>query len=402
MAYKNTEKPNKSKYLRDPSEKKTSKYVRDKNDAKPRSKYARNPYEERERHYNLTRNIREEEEIAEEILSDEIENEEVSEIVSEAGQNDEVIAENPVENIEETENSPEFDETSVDENADTDDELMSLEEFEVESDSSERERSKGNASSLFAHSGLSRETTVAQVEDEEEQRRKLVIMTIIVIIVLTVSSVLLQFGAIGIKTYTPSMLNYEISLLPEFIASLAYGPLFALIIIVLKTVVYLLTASTVTYASAISTFVLDTVFCFVGGLFYSTRMMSFNPKRSSKLKNKDMRRKRVFLGGLLATAVTTTISYFLTTYVSYPLIIRQYAERGMNEYMIIENYQAALNNLNSALPETISGAVTQFSSLSEAILFYNVPLTIIKLLFVTVIATIIYPVISPYIHFRRK
>ena len=396
----NENKPiNQSKYLRKPGEKKTSKYVRDKNDTRPQSKYLRNKNEEREHHYNLARNYREDEEISEDITDEELDETQIAE--------NETAETSDVESVENDVETSENDVVSEEpENADEvidgeNDELKSVEEYAKEHGGEETGKYSDEVANMFSHSKLSKETTVAQNGNEEEQRRKLIIMTVIVMVVLSVISYALFFAKIRLP-HTPDMLNFELSIVPELIASLAYGPLFGILIIIIKTIVLLFTSDTA-YATLFSGFILDSIFVFICGWFYSRRMFSLNPKKSLKPTSKDKRRGRIFIGGIIGSVVTTFISFFLTRFVSYPMLIWQYGEKfGVNNYYILENYQKGLDSLNTALPETISSTITKFTGLTQAILFYNVPLTLIKLFIITVATVVFYPIFSPYIHFRKN
>ena len=429
MAYKNTNPPHKSKYLRDPGEKKQSKYIRDKDEGKPKSKYARNPYEQKEHHYNLARHYRDGVRITDEVPEEEIEAAQTAEQTAETENKNvqqtvdipeeknaqaeavqkEALTEEPAvieeaapieetDSIEEKETASETDEI-------TEEEIEAIEPAETEADSAEKAETKGDVTSLFQHSKLSKETTVAKVKDDEDTKRKIIIKTVIVMAIFTAIACALQFATFKIKYYMPTMINIEISLLPEFLISLAYGPVFGLIIIIIKNLFYTLISSAtsnVAYASIMSGVVLDTIFVFIGGAFYSKRMFNVRKRNGRNLNGSKKKRQRIFFGGVIATFVTTLISYFLTTYISYPLIIKQFASKGVDNNYILSLYQAALNNLNRALPPYFSGRITEFKGVSQGILFYNMPLTVFKLLLITVLAVIIYPLISPYIHFRRN
>ncbi|MBE6742556.1 MAG: hypothetical protein E7570_09715 [Ruminococcaceae bacterium] len=404
----NNSRKNKSKYLRDPNEKKTSKYVRDKNE-KPKSKYARDPYDVKEHHYNLTRNYREEE-LAEEVPEEEIAQAEEAaaektESISDVEQTEVQLEETAEETAEAAE---ELNTENAVEEAVIDDEEIQPDEFDAMDlleafDEEEESKTKGDVSSLFAHSKLSKETTVVHVKNEEEKRRNLVISTIVVMVVLSIATCLLTFGKISIP-YTPSVVNFDLSLIPEFIASLAYGPVFGVIVVVVKIAFLFVTKNiyNTTYATMLSGFLLDSLFVFISGWFYARRMFDINPKKSRKPNKKDRRRLRILMGGILAAVITTAVSVFLTKYVSYPLIVKELGSRGVNNYFLLKNYQDALDSLNFFLPEYFSSTVTKFNNLTEGILFYNVPLTLLKFVIVTLSVVIFYPLISPYIHFRKK
>jgi hypothetical protein len=147
---------------------------------------------------------------------------------------------------------------------------------------------------------------------------------------------------------------------------------------------------------------LDGTFVVIVGLFYSRRMFALPSKRARTKPNKDRRRIRILLGGLIGTIATSAISFFLTRFVSYPLLIKQYAAHDVNEGNIIFNYQQALDRINMAFPEFFSATITKIESLTQAILFFNVPITFAKFIFVTLVSALVYVIISPYLHFRRK
>ena len=159
-------------------------------------------------------------------------------------------------------------------------------------------------------------------------------------------------------------------------------------------------ALSTSFGTIFSNFVLDTIFVFVSGGIYTRKMFNVNPKKNRKPNRKDKRKDRIFLSGAAASIVTTFVSVFLTRYVSYPFIIREYSGR-VNDYYLMSVYQSALDSLNTALPEYFSSTVTKFDSLMQGIVFYNVPLTLFKLMIATIAVVIIYPAISPYIHFRK-
>ena len=391
----------KSKYVRNPSEKRTSKYVRDKNDTKPRSKYARDKNESREHHYNLTRNYREEEEILEELTEEELEAQETENEALETEAEGEIaeVESEAVEEISEPEKTGIEEASDIPQAEEEEPSLKSVEEYEKEKNGGEKKYTD-EVTNLFAHSKLSKETTVARVENEEEYRKRLIILTIVMLVGLTAAACALQYATIKSR-YLPGFMSIEFSAFPELIASLAYGPVFGIIIIIIKNL-FSLFVTGAAYGSIVSNVVLDSIFVVIGGLFYSNRMFSINPKTANKPKNKDLRRRRIFVGGLAATGITTFAAFFLTRFVSYPLLVRQYSERGITNGYLLSNYQYALDSLNASHPELVSSTVSEFTSLTQAILFYNMPLTLIKYLIVAIAATIVYPAISPYIHFRKN
>ena len=416
MAYSNN--GNKSKYLRDPNEKK-SKYIRNKDEKK--SKYLRDDYYEKEHHYNLTRFIKEEEpeeegvDVLEELAqtdSKDIKSAKpqiVDSVLDEIAKNDE--SESFVEGIDSVEKRSAEEiiseaKTAVENlfgsDEDASDNIEKIEE--IKSDAPKRDESrtgqKGDSSSLFKHSGLSKDTTVAHKNSREEAKKKLVISMVITMVVMTAISLLVQFVPVSLP-FLPTMVNIEFSVFPELIVSIAYGPLFALIIVLVKNILHIIIANN-GFVSELSNFVLDGTFVVIVGLFYSKRMYALPSKKSRSNPNKDRRRVRILLGGLIGSVATSVLSFFLTRFVSYPLLIKQYAAHDVNEGNIIFNYQQALDKINMAFPEFISATITKIESLTQAILFFNVPITFAKFIFVTLVSALVYVILSPYLHFRRK
>ena len=424
-----------SKYLKKPEDKKSSAYIKSKDDQGKKSKYFRDANEKKEHHYNLARNYRdgvliseleEEQEALEQLDEAAIEaakeaamasdeqtpaakaDKIVKEIVEEINADDEAAEE--IAEIADADIS--FDNSddivSASEQADvqaTDEQEEAPAENDAEAkpesaDAEKQSQTKGDITSLFEHSKMSKETAVAHVENQEEQKYKMIVSMIVTMVVLTAIASLLQFAGIKLP-YVPSMLSVELSAFPELIVSLAYGPVFGVIVVIVKNLIHIFIEPR-NYVSIISNLVLDSAFVISAGLFYSRRMFAINTKKTLKPKKTDMRRKRIFLGGFFGTVITTVISFFLTRYVSYPLIIKQFSGSGIDEYSILNNYQVALDSLNHALPEKISGTITQIETLTQAIIYYNIPILFFKYLFITVVCAVVYIIISPYLHFRKR
>ena len=408
-----------SKYLRDKDEKNTSKYIRSKDDgsnqskyirekgdnsnqskylrdkSEKRSKYLKDSSFEEKHHYNLTRNIREEEEIIDEEL-DALEAEEL-----EAAEADELLKDEATE-IEPAEEAPQrksifelMEEARAQEEAE-----MEASHHHHDSEQSETAEETAENSNIFKDTSHKKETTVVHIQSESEKRTKALISTVLVMSVLTVIACTLQFATVRFDFF-PTMLNVEFSALPELIASLSYGPVFGFLIIVIKNLFHLIVSGKGFY-SELSNLVLDTVFISVAGYFYTRRMFAVNPKRSRKPNRRDLRRRRIFEGGMLGTACTAVSSFFLTKHVSFPIIFRQYESRGIDEFFVINNYQEALDKLNKALPDNMGTIITHIDNLNQAILMYNIPIQVIKYLTITLFVSLIYVLISPYLHFRKS
>ena len=104
---------------------------------------------------------------------------------------------------------------------------------------------------------------------------------------MTVLSIILRFLAIDSK-FVPDVLVIEFSSLPEVLVSIAYGPLFGMIIVVLKSVlVSLIRIKSFSFAAVITNIVLDSIFVFITGSFYFRRMYAFNPNKPMKTRTEE-------------------------------------------------------------------------------------------------------------------
>ena len=400
-----------SKYLKKPEDKKKSKYLRDENDKK--SKYLKNQNDSQEHHYNLARHYDEYGNKKSEFHENDAE---INEAVNEAAENaaeiseaadisidekpaaatEEKIPEESSEKAESFEAQESHNEESEEKPSDERDEAA------LKTDNTDEEvKSKGDASAVFQHSRVSKDTAVASVDDGGEKQKSSFALTMIIsMVLLTGIAVILQRFKLNFDLL-PSILSIDLSAFPELIAALAYGPVFGIIMIVVKNLIQLL----IQYngmATVVSNLVLDSVFVVIAGMFYTRRMFAVKPQKSRKRESRDLRRQRIITGGFIATIVTTIVSFFLTRFVSYPILIREFSGRGLTAEYILNAYQVALDRLNTLLPERMSSVVTRFTGLSQAIVFYNIPIQFIKYLLISVVVALIYNYISPYLHYRNR
>jgi riboflavin transporter FmnP len=425
--------PKKSKYLRDPNEKR-SKYLRD--DKEKKSKYIRGENEVKEHHFILAKNIRNNEpeedsiDIIDKLLEtderkdkaldpqvmdmllDGISAKEENNIPGDLGidniENTEIVENiGDIENAKSSESSKmELNEVGVEveelENLLSDGFAAYPANDDIESDKKVKtdDKHKGNNSSIFKHSGLLKDTTVARVTSREETKERMVIRMAITTFVMTGIAILLQLGRFTLPIF-PSLTGVELSVFPELFVSLAYGPVLGLAVVIVKDVIHFIMQMN-DYVSSISNFVLDSVFLIVVSLFYS-RKMFFLPSDSSRSSGRRLsRRKRILLGGFVGSTITAFVSFFLYRYVSYPMLLSQYSDAGLTEFFIVNNYQNALNRLYLNFPEILSQSAKEIENLTQAILIYNVPITFFKFFLVTLVSALVYVIVSPYLHFRKK
>ncbi|MBQ7203042.1 MAG: hypothetical protein IJS03_03375 [Eubacterium sp.] len=261
-------------------------------------------------------------------------------------------------------------------------------------------KGKGDQKSLFSKKEADKSAKhlyrEAERTPDESRRRRTFIRTAIIIFVLFLASFTLNFAQMHFS-FLPSFLNIEFSAIPEYIASLAYGPVVGFGIILVKNVIMAGLRSPV-FVPQLSNLILDTSFVFVGGIFYTRRMFTF--REDKKLRrtsgHRDIRIRRILLGGLLGTICNSIATFFTTRYISYPLFDKFFGE-FLNTEKMMNDYQLALEGINTHLSKPF---VTEVGSLSKAVLIFNVPLTFLKFMFITIIVAAFYPPITDFLHDR--
>ena len=268
----------------------------------------------------------------------------------------------------------------------------------------ERIERKGDSKGLFSETKAKKTDarSYAQIEvhkSTREERKSTAIRMVICTAVLTVVAVIFQQAPFRLPIL-PSMLSIDLSTFPEFVIAIAYGPLYGLAVIILKNLVYVLMVDNA-YISALTNIVVDTCFVFIGGLLY-TRSMHGERRMNLEKMPKDKRRTKIFLSGLAATLIAGLPAFVATRFIAYPLLMRFYEKYGYTEGAIISNYEAAFQKVMAILPAPFNGIFSGVYTLTRGILMFNVPVIMFKLFLVTVITTLLYRYISPFMHYRKR
>lgn len=163
----------------------------------------------------------------------------------------------------------------------------------------------------------------------------------------------------------PSFIKLDLSELPALIASFALGPVYGVVVCLIKNLINLM-FSTTGGVGELSNFILGAVFVFTAGLFY--RFMGG--------------RRGALIGSLCGAAVMAIISVFSNYYVVYPVYTA-----FMPMETILGMYQAINPNVDS---------------LWDALIWFNMPFTFIKGMLSVVITFLIYKKISPLLKGKKK
>lgn len=165
----------------------------------------------------------------------------------------------------------------------------------------------------------------------------------------------LEFGI----PVVPSFIKFDVSELPALIASFAYGPLYGVLVCLVKNVLHLFITNTAGVGE-LANFLMGIFFVVPAGLIYQA-----NKNRSGALWGS--------LVGALSMGVSSVVINF---FISYPI----YYKIMIPKEVILSAYQAIL---------------PQVSSIFESLLIFNLPFTAIKGMVVSLICFLVYKKLSP-------
>ena len=198
----------------------------------------------------------------------------------------------------------------------------------------------------------------------------------------------------------PDFLSGDFSVLPELIASIAYGPIIGGVVCLLKFALHIVIVPTA-WISDIANLLVEEAFIITASLFYYKKKLH-KKKKDKKGKTRQFRRKRIIIGSLIGIIPALIIQFFMNKDFVFPWLEKQYGQYGYMKADVIQKYASSLESISKHLPEAIASALPKITEIWQGILFFNIPFTLVKLIIAMLITALIYPVISPYLHFRKK
>jgi riboflavin transporter FmnP len=163
--------------------------------------------------------------------------------------------------------------------------------------------------------------------------------------------------------FMPSFIKMDLSDLPALIGSFSMGPLYGVIIALVKNLLHLLRTSTGGIGE-LSNFLLSALFVLPAGLIYQ--------------KNKT--RKRAIIGAVVGAVCMAVFSVITNYFIVYPVYTA-----FMPMETIIAMYQAILPKIKDG-------------DLLSCLVIFNMPFTFVKAMLSVVITLLIYKPLSPIIH----
>ena len=233
----------------------------------------------------------------------------------------------------------------------------------------------------------------------EEKKAKTVLRLIASIIIFTILAEVACFLRNSIPLM-PSFVTIEFSVFFEFLAGIAYGPIVGIVVCFLKAVINAAFVNTAAITD-VTNFFIESAFVGIAGVYYSERaILKISDYQEDEARKN--RRRRIFFGGLLGSIPAMIIQYFLTGEFTIPMLEKYYGSYGYTKEALLFSYQRSAEEIALRLPAFLADKIPAITDMNRGILVLNLPITFAKLVLVTVVTMIIYPYISPFLHFMRK
>ena len=176
---------------------------------------------------------------------------------------------------------------------------------------------------------------------------------------------ILMFIEFPIPALIPSFVKLDISDLPELLAAFSLGPIYGVVVTLLKNLLFILLHGTSSaYVGELFNFLMGAVFSFSAGFIYQR-------KKS---------RKSALIGAVVGAVLMAVLSVPLNYFVVYPAYVVCY---NMPLEAIIGMYQAIRPSTNGLL---------------ECLLIFNMPFTFCKGMLDVLLCFLIYKPLSPLLH----
>lgn len=172
----------------------------------------------------------------------------------------------------------------------------------------------------------------------------------------------LMFLDFPIPFLIPSFVKMDVSELPALLASFALGPVYGVVVCLVKNLVHFITMTTTGGAGELCNFLLGACFVFPAGIIYQRQKS----------------RKNALVGVLVGAVVMAFLSIPCNYFISYPVY---------SKFMPID----AILEMYRAIRPTSGG-------LLECLVMFNAPFTLLKGLLTSLLCFLVYKPLSPILH----
>lgn len=182
---------------------------------------------------------------------------------------------------------------------------------------------------------------------------------------LSAAAFVLMYVEFPIPALIPAFIKLDVSDLPELLAAFSLGPVWGVVVTLLKNVLFsILHGTSSNYVGELCNFLLGSVFAFTAGVIY----------------HRGKSRKTALIGAVAGAALMALISIPVNYFVVYPAYVRVY---GLPMPAIIGMYQA----INPAA-----------DNLMKCLVLFNLPFTFFKGMLDVALCFLIYKPLSPLLH----
>ena len=198
---------------------------------------------------------------------------------------------------------------------------------------------------------MSTETSAKKQEQKSSTR------VMVGVAMLAAVAIVLQYLEFPIPMIIPDFIKFDLSDLPALIGAFAYGPIAGVLIELVKNLIHCAASKSFTVGE-LSNFILGAAFTFTAGLIYA--------RKKSK--------KSALIGGIVGAIIMGLISFPSNLYVVYPFYYNFFPE------------EAVLGAYRVIMPGV--------KNVTQCLLIFNLPFTIVKGLISVVITMFIYKPLS--------
>ncbi|MBO7357885.1 MAG: ECF transporter S component [Lachnospiraceae bacterium] len=191
----------------------------------------------------------------------------------------------------------------------------------------------------------------------KKQEQKISTRVMVGVAMLAAVAIVLQYLEFPIPMIIPDFIKFDLSDLPALIGAFAYGPIAGVLIELVKNLIHCAASKSFTVGE-LSNFILGAAFTFTAGLIYA--------RKKSK--------KSALIGGIVGAIIMGLISFPSNLYVVYPFYYNFFPE------------EAVLGAYRVIMPGV--------KNVTQCLLIFNLPFTIVKGLISVVITMFIYKPLS--------
>ncbi len=176
---------------------------------------------------------------------------------------------------------------------------------------------------------------------------------------------ILMFIEFPIPALIPSFIKFDLSELPALLTSFALGPVYGVVVCLIKNLVNLMNSSS-GGVGELSNFILGCAFVFPAGLVYKIKQTRIS----------------AFIASICGALFMAVLSIFSNYFFIYPIY-----EKLMPMEAILDAYRAINSNVDT---------------LWDALIWFNAPFTFVKGLFCVAITFLVYKKLSPILKGKER